>query len=234
MSSVGRYAKLTAKPGMGDELARELLEVANGLQDSPGCQLYVINRSPGESDVVWVTELWNSQEELEASLQTDAARERMPAVLELIDRSKLERIDVEPIGGFGYPVGATGCSVVNLMELEDAAARFGFGDTGEARFARSALGASTIGLSMHRLNPGARQSFGHRHHIDEEIYVVLGGSGRVAVDDEVHELRKHDAIRVAPGSTRAFEAGPEGLEVIATGAHRAGDAEIVPGYWPGQ
>ncbi len=62
--------------------------------------------------------------------------------------------------------------------------------------------------------------------------MVLGGSGRVAIDDEVREIARLDAIRVAPGSTRAFEAGPEGLDLLAMGSHHEGDPEMVPGGWP--
>jgi uncharacterized cupin superfamily protein len=123
---------------------------------------------------------------------------------------------------------------VNLEEVEDSAPKFGYGEMGEARFARTALGAVGAGLSFQRLRPGARQAFGHHHLIDEEIYVVLEGSGKVAIDDEVREIRKLDAIRVAPGSKRAFEAGSEGLDLLATGGHHAGDAQIVPGFWPDQ
>ncbi|HEX3873727.1 MAG TPA: antibiotic biosynthesis monooxygenase [Solirubrobacteraceae bacterium] len=232
MAGVGRYAKITARPGTGDELAEMLLGVAGGLQDSPGCRLYVINRTPGEADVVWVTELWRSQEDLEAALDSDEARAGMPAVLELVEPGGFERIDVEPIGGVGYPVGATGHAIVNLEDVEDMAPKFGFGDVGEARFARAALGAVATGLSLQRMAPGARQAFGHEHGIDEEIYVVIEGSGQVAIDDEVHPVGKLDAIRVAPGSTRAFEAGPDGLEILATGGHRPDDARMQMGYWP--
>jgi quinol monooxygenase YgiN/quercetin dioxygenase-like cupin family protein len=234
VSPVGRYAKATAKPGQGEALTRRLLEVAHALEASPGCQLYVVNRSPGEADIVWVTELWRSQEDLDAALQTEEARARIPAVLELIDRDSFETIDLEPIGGAGYLTESAGYAIINLEQVDDSAPAFGFGELGEARFARTALGASTIGLSLQRIRPGARQSFGHRHDADEEIYVVLEGSGRVAIDGEIHEVRKLDAIRVAPRSTRAFEAGPEGLELLATGAHRPGDGELVPGYWPGE
>ncbi|HEY5197735.1 MAG TPA: antibiotic biosynthesis monooxygenase [Solirubrobacteraceae bacterium] len=232
MTSVGRYAKITARAGRGDALADILLEVARGLQEAAGCRLYVINRAPGEPDVVWVTELWRSQEDLDAALATDEAKAGMPAVLELVEPGGFERIDVEPIGGAGYPLGATGHAIVNLDDVEDMAPRFGYGETGEARFARTALGAVTTGLSLQRLAPGARQAFGHDHGVDEEIYVVLEGAGRVAIDDEVRSIRKLDAIRVAPGSTRAFEAGPGGLEILATGSHRPGDANLRMGYWP--
>jgi len=157
----------------------------------------------------------------------------MPAVLELVRDGGFERIDVEPLGGVGYDAGATGYAIVNLGEIEDLAPKFGFGEIGEARFARAALGAREVGVSLQRLRPGARQSFGHRHRRDEEIYVVLSGGGRIAIDEEVRELRPLDAVRVAPGSTRAFEAGPDGLELLAMGAHRAGDPEMQPGFWPG-
>lgn len=133
----------------------------------------------------------------------------------------------------GEPDQATkGFTIVNLDDVEDMAAKSGFGEMGEARFARGALGAVGIGLSLQRLRPGKRQGFGHSHHVDEEVYVVLEGSGRVAVDAEVRDIGRLDAIRVAPGSTRAFEAGPDGLEVLAMGSHHAGDPEMVPGWWP--
>jgi quinol monooxygenase YgiN/mannose-6-phosphate isomerase-like protein (cupin superfamily) len=232
MAGVGRYAKATAKPGLGDALARKLLEVAQGLRDTPGCELYVINRSSAEPDVVWVTEQWQSQELLDAALESPGARARIPEVLELVQEGGFERVDVEPLGGVGYLAGETGFAIVNLEEVEDMAQRFGFGETGEARFARTPLDAVEIGVSLQRLRPGARQSFGHLHHRDEEIYVILDGAGRVAVDDEIRDVRRLDAVRVAPGSSRAFEAGPEGLEFLAMGTHHAGDAQLRPGFWP--
>jgi quinol monooxygenase YgiN/mannose-6-phosphate isomerase-like protein (cupin superfamily) len=232
MTPVGRYAKAVAKPGKGEELRRTLLEVARSLREAPGCQLYVINRSPGDPDVVWVTELWQSQEQLDAALETTEARARISEVLELVGDGGFERIDVEPLGGAGYQAGETGSAIVNLEEVEDLAPKAGFQELGEARFARQPLGAVGIGVSLQRLRPGKRQTFGHRHGVDEEVYVVLQGSGRVAIDDQVKEIRRLDAIRVAPGSARAFEAGPEGLEFVAIGTHHAGDAKMLSGFWP--
>jgi quinol monooxygenase YgiN/mannose-6-phosphate isomerase-like protein (cupin superfamily) len=234
MASIARYAKARAKPGKGDELAAELLDVANGLREVAGCELYVINRDASDPDVVWVTELWRSEEHMQAALQVPGARERIGAVLELVAQDGFERIDLEPCGGVGYLAGATGSQLVHLEDVEDAAAQSGFGDMGEARFARDDLAAVATGLSLQRLRPGVRQAFGHRHHRDEEIYVVVSGSGRIAVDETVSDIRRFDAIRVAPGSTRAFEAGPEGLDLLAFGLHHAGDAELEPGYWPAE
>ncbi len=232
MNAVARYAKAVAKPGRGGELARKLLDVAQALREAPGCQLYVINRSPDDSDVVWVTELWQSQEQLDAALENPEARARMPEVLEMVREGGFERIDLEPLGGVGPQVGETGFAIVNLEEVEDSAPKFGFGEVGEARFARQQLGALGIGISHQRLRPGKRQAFGHRHVVDEEVYVILDGSGRIAVDDQVTEVQRMDVIRVSPGSARAFEAGPKGLELLAIGNHHAGDAQILPGFWP--
>lgn len=232
MNPVARYSKAVATPGKGEELAQKLLDVARALKDVPGCQLYVVNRSQADPDVVWVTELWQSQAQLDAALETPDARARIPEVLGLVRDGGFERIDLEPLGGVGTQEGEAGFAIVQLEEVEDLAPKAGFGEVGEARFARQPLGAVGVGVSLQRLRPSKRQSFGHRHMVDEEVYVVLEGSGRVAVDDEVKEVRRLDAIRVAPGSVRAFEAGPEGLEFLAIGSHHAGDAELIPGFWP--
>ncbi len=232
MTPVARYVTVTAKPGQGEALVQELLGVARALREVAGCQLYVINRATDDPDVVWVTEQWASQEQLDEALNTDGAREQIARVMELVAEGGFERIDVEPLGGVGYPAGERGFEIVNLDEVEDMAAKMGFGEMGEARFARAPLAAIATGVSLQRLRPGARQSFGHRHVLDEEIYVVLKGSGQIAVDDEVHDVTAMDAIRIAPASTRAFQAGPDGLDVLAMGAHHAGDPQMVPGWWP--
>jgi mannose-6-phosphate isomerase-like protein (cupin superfamily) len=118
-----------------------------------------------------------------------------------------------------------------LTDVKDSAPEFGLGDDQEARFAKDDLDAEQTGVSHHRLKPGKRQPFGHRHEEAEEVYVVLGGSGRLKLDDEIIEVETLDAIRIAPGVTRAFEAGPGGIEVLAFGARHDGDGEIVQGWW---
>jgi quercetin dioxygenase-like cupin family protein len=118
-----------------------------------------------------------------------------------------------------------------LTEVKDSAAEFGHGDAMEVRFAKDDVGAEETGLSYHRLKPNKRQPFGHRHDEAEEVYVIVRGGGRLKLDDEVIEVEALDAIRVSPPVTRAFEAGDEGLEVLAFGARHDGDGEIVPGWW---
>jgi mannose-6-phosphate isomerase-like protein (cupin superfamily) len=118
-----------------------------------------------------------------------------------------------------------------LSEVKDSAPEFGYGDIQEARFAKGDLDAEQTGVSHQRLKPEQRSPFGHKHESAEEVYVVLSGSGRMKLDDEIIEVERLDAIRVAPEVTRAFEAGPEGLEVLAVGARHDGDGEIFPGWW---
>jgi quinol monooxygenase YgiN len=230
MGSVGRYAKATAKAGEGDQLAAALLTVAESLSETAGCELYTINREPGKPDVVWVTELWASQEKLDKALESDGAREQIPHVMELVE--SFERTDLEPVGGVGPLLGGSGFTKVHLDDIEDQAPKFGFGELGEARFAGGSLETARTGIAFQRVKPNCRNAFGHRHEHAEEVYVVLSGSGKLAIDDAVHEIGRLDAIRVAPESVRAFEAGPDGLEILVFGPRHAGDGALEPGYWP--
>jgi mannose-6-phosphate isomerase-like protein (cupin superfamily) len=122
---------------------------------------------------------------------------------------------------------------VNLREVEDVADKFGLGEVGAARFARRDLEGGVTGLSLQSLNPNKRQTFGHKHAQQEEVYVIVSGSGRMKVDDEIVDVRQWDAVRVAAGAMRAFEAGGDGLELIAFGAPTAEqpDFELVQGWW---
>jgi mannose-6-phosphate isomerase-like protein (cupin superfamily) len=118
----------------------------------------------------------------------------------------------------------------NLISVEDAAPTNGFGDRWEARVARVDLEAEQTGVTHFRLRPGKRSPFVHRHREAEEVYLVLGGGGRMKLGDELIDVGPLDAVRVAPAVPRAFEAGPEGLEFIAFGPHYS-DGEPVEDAW---
>lgn len=122
-------------------------------------------------------------------------------------------------------------TIKNLKQVEDAAQRFGVGSGFEARFARQALDCQRTGLSYQRLAPNTEGPFGHSHGQDEEIYVVLSGSGWAKLDERVCELGQWDAIRVAPATVRAFAAGSEGLELLAFGTHTENDASMTQVDW---
>jgi mannose-6-phosphate isomerase-like protein (cupin superfamily) len=120
----------------------------------------------------------------------------------------------------------------NLREVENSAPKFEMPSEMEARFARSAVGGETLGLSLFTLAPGFRIPFGHKHENQEEVYVVVRGSARVKVDDEVVELGEWDAIRFGRNTMRNMEGGPEGCEYLAFGAgDDPMDAEMAPGWW---
>jgi quercetin dioxygenase-like cupin family protein len=120
--------------------------------------------------------------------------------------------------------------VMNLRDVEPSADS----DDMEARFARKHLDSRELGVSYFRYRAGFRAATGHRHREQEEADVVVGGSGRIKLDDEVVELRRWDVVRVAPEVVRAFEGGPEGLELVAIGGSKpeGGDGVPVESFWP--
>ena len=122
-------------------------------------------------------------------------------------------------------------TIKTLTESEDMAPKFGLASMGESRFASEDLATEETGVAHYRLLPGKRQPFGHRHEQAEEVYVVLSGAGRVKLDDEIAQIGRLDAIRVAPPVIRCFEAGPDGLELLAFGPRREGDGELVQEWW---
>jgi quercetin dioxygenase-like cupin family protein len=101
------------------------------------------------------------------------------------------------------------------------------------RFAREVLGSPELGVSRFTYEPGARMPFGHRHRVQEEAYVVVAGSGRAKLDEEIIELSAWDVLRVAPTVVRSFEAGPDGLDVICIGGRKpeGGDNVGVEHFW---
>jgi mannose-6-phosphate isomerase-like protein (cupin superfamily) len=108
-------------------------------------------------------------------------------------------------------------------DLEDIGSAFDGAPDLEFRSATKGLELRESGLSYQRLPPGHRFPYGHTHTRQEEVYVVLSGSGRMKLDDEIVELREWDAVRVPPGTWRGYEAGPEGLEILVIGAPGLGD-----------
>jgi mannose-6-phosphate isomerase-like protein (cupin superfamily) len=123
-------------------------------------------------------------------------------------------------------------------DLEDLGARFDGAPDLEFRAATEALELERCGLSYQRVPPGYRFPYGHTHREQEEVYVVVGGSGRMKLDDEIVELGDGDAVRVAPGTWRGYEAGPQGLEIIVIAAPKLGgsprdDVEGRRDWWAG-
>jgi mannose-6-phosphate isomerase-like protein (cupin superfamily) len=122
-------------------------------------------------------------------------------------------------------------TIKNLKDVEDVAgARV---PQIEGRFARKHLDSRELGVSYFRYAPDFRSTIGHHHREQEEVYIVTAGSGRIKLDDEIAQLRQWDVVRVAPEVTRAFESGPDGLEILAVGGARPpeGDGVALSDWW---
>ena len=125
-----------------------------------------------------------------------------------------------------------GYTKTSLRDVENQAPKFGMPEELDARFARTALGGKTLGLSLMKLAPNFRMPFGHKHSAQEEVYVVVRGSGRIKVEDEIVEVAEWDAIRFDEDTMRNVEAGPDGIEYLAFGAgDDPTDAEMAQNWW---
>ena len=127
-----------------------------------------------------------------------------------------------------------GYTIRNLEEdVENMAPKFGMAPDVESHVGRKELDTNLLGVSFFRVAPNSRLPFGHRHADQEEVYVVVEGSGRVKLDDEIQELRPFDAVRVSPETIRCFEGGPDGLGYLAFGgpSEEAVEAEFFPDFW---
>jgi len=108
-------------------------------------------------------------------------------------------------------------------DLEDVGSNFDGAPDLEFRLATKALELEQSGLGYQRVPPNYRFPYGHTHEKQEELYVVISGSGRMKLDDEIIELSRWDAVRVSPGTWRGYEAGPDGLEILVIGAPNLGE-----------
>jgi mannose-6-phosphate isomerase-like protein (cupin superfamily) len=121
---------------------------------------------------------------------------------------------------------------VNLKEVEDQAPKFGLSPDLEARFARVPLEAELIGVTYQRLAPNLRLPWGHSHKTQEEVYVLVSGSARMKLGDDVIEMQPFDAVRIHKDTIRGLESGPGGAEIIAIGAPGGpGDANMEQNWW---
>lgn len=232
MTTVGRHVEFTAQSGKGDELAAELTAVAKEMQGVAGCEMYAVGRVDGDPDVVAVVERWRSAELRDAAAAGASDNPHFATIMGLLQADVRPRVtDMELAGGVGVlPPARDGFTHRSLLDSEDKAAAFGIEGL-EARFPVGDLALERTGLAHHRLPAGGRIPFGHRHVEAEEVYVVLSGSGRARIDDELVALRPLDVIRVGPGAVRGFEAGDEAMDVLAFGPRTPGDGELLHDWW---
>lgn len=122
---------------------------------------------------------------------------------------------------------------LNLREVEDQAVMFDMSPDLEFRTARDALEMENGALSYLRIAPNFRMPFGHRHQVQEEVYVLVDGSARLKLDDDIVELKPWDAVRMPKETVRNLEGGPDGAVLILFAAPKTGpgDGPPIPGWW---
>jgi quinol monooxygenase YgiN/mannose-6-phosphate isomerase-like protein (cupin superfamily) len=232
VSAFGRFVTFRARPGDGDKLAEVLLRSASLVADAPGCELWLVHREQADPDAVHVNEVWASREQSQAALALEGVSENVARVLALLATAP-EAVDCEALGGARVVRGTIGATRFSIPRAPDLSrdrqllSRYDLAEVAEARYVREELGAMQVGLTHYRLPPRTSQGWAHRHSVAEEIYVALSGSGWITVDEQPFELRRLDAVRVAPASVRELGAGEDGLEVLAFGSHSPGDGEMV-------
>ncbi len=83
---------------------------------------------------------------------------------------------------------------------------------------RKQLNLQGVALGLINLPPDEGYTFTHTHRKQEEVYIVIKGSGVLLVDDELLELSEGDMVRVSPEAKRALKAHRQGMFVICSGA----------------
>ena len=130
-----------------------------------------------------------------------------------------------PLGDLPEPTGrAAALADMAAERTQHGAADFERRDPGDE------LGSTISGLGLLTLAPDAEGSPPHHHSVEKEIFVVLGGGGTAILGDERHAVRRGSVIERPPGSrvAHSFEAGPEGLELLAWGTRDHADAVYYP------
>ena len=162
-----------------------------------------------KADAVWESDATNRTL---PHRQPPVNRSMLPSSHSCLPRWNLHRVAAVPF------------TLRNLKEdLEDVGSNFDGAPDLEFRLASKALELEQSGLSYQRVPPGYRFPYGHTHRKQEEVYVVVRGSGRMKLDDEIVEVKEWDVVRVPPGTWRGYEAGPEGLEILVFGAPNLGE-----------
>jgi len=94
------------------------------------------------------------------------------------------------------------------------------------RFVDRLIPTQYIGLSANAFAPGTGTAVWHKHAVLEEVYVFLGGKGRMALDDDVVEVGPGTTIRVGQGVLRAIHADEDSPTDLHYLCIRAGDGEL--------
>ncbi len=101
MNKYGLHGKLTATPGNGDKLATILLEAARLVATAPGCHLYLVSKDQIDADAVWVTEVWDSKEDHDNSLNVPGVRDLIGQAMPNLNGRPEKGQELQVLGGTG-------------------------------------------------------------------------------------------------------------------------------------
>ncbi len=94
--------RLTAKPGQRQRLVEVLLESGKLFEDNSACLLYLVSESTDDPNLVWVVDLWTSQQAHAEALKTPELQPFVEQAMPLL-QSMPHQIEVRPVGGKGLP-----------------------------------------------------------------------------------------------------------------------------------
>lgn len=120
---------------------------------------------------------------------------------------------------------------MGLAHWDDVEARHSAKGEMDATWQRLGDAAGTVGVGVNRVRiaPGKLPTPPHSHGASEEVYFVLGGSGLLWQDGEVHEVRPNDCvIQVADHFEHTFVAGPDGLDLLVYGTRHPTEIGWLP------
>lgn len=95
MNKYGFHGKLKATEGNGPKLSALLLEASRAMSAVKGCHLYMVSRDRNDADAIWVTEVWDSKDDHDNSLKLEGARELIAQAMPILDRSSMERQELD-------------------------------------------------------------------------------------------------------------------------------------------
>jgi quinol monooxygenase YgiN len=84
MTRFAQHARIRARPGKRDELVAKYLEVGEMQGDNPACELMIVSSSPEEDDIVFLTEVWTSEEEHERARESEEVQAWAAGMPELV------------------------------------------------------------------------------------------------------------------------------------------------------
>lgn len=93
--------KLTAKDGHKDELANILIEASKLISKAEGSKLYIVGKSEEENNDIYVTEMWNSKEDHDNSLNFEGVRDLIMKAMPILEGQPQKGNEIIVLGGLG-------------------------------------------------------------------------------------------------------------------------------------